>query len=272
MGGEVGFNEKFTKLRMEYDYLKEESANLIELYNNLVTVVGPNLETQYMVVVGMLEYRVFELTVAMRRWQRRFTLRQAAINRGEKPDFVSIENELDREFEEFKRKIEDGRERSEKAADEWRRDKMSDHDMTEIRALYLNAVKRLHPDLNPALSDGAKELWGRILEAYKGNQWADLRFLVGLIEGVVEGGETFPNSPDGIAGLESGCERLRGVCRDVRLRTAEVKEKKPYSYQSFLLNPDEVKQRQDALREQIAEIEGRIAEYEQTWEEECYGG
>lgn len=267
---EVGFSEKYMKLKGEYAYLKEESASQIELYNNLVTVVGPNLAAQYMVQLGMLEYQVFELTIEMRRWQRRLTLRQAAVNRGEKPNLVAIERQLDAEFEEFKKKVLAHRREMQNAADKWRREKMSDTDMTELRMQYLNAVKRLHPDINENLSENAKELWDRIQEAYKNKDWADLRFLVGLVEGVVAG-ETFENSEDGISRLEKRCQKLRGVCADLRAQMTATREKKPFCYQAILEDPDGVTARQDALREQIEELNSRISECEENWKDECYG-
>ena len=42
--------------------------------------------------------KVFQLRMDAARWQRRFTLRQRALNRGETPDLMSIEKELDAEF------------------------------------------------------------------------------------------------------------------------------------------------------------------------------
>ena len=271
MNTEVGFNEKYTRLSLEYDYLKEESANLVELYNHLVAVVGPNVETQYMVQVGMLEYRVFELTIELRRWQRRLTLRQAVLNRGEKPDYMAIERQLDAEFEEFKRKVAVHHKEIQKAADKWRREKMSDHEMTEIRTQYLAAVKRLHPDINAELTEAAKELWERIQDAYRKKEWNSLKFLVGLVDGMVAGKERFENTPDGMSRLETGCARLRGVCADVRVQTAAVRAEKPLCYEEFLQNTAEVKARQDVLNEQIGDIEGRIAECEEAWRDECDG-
>lgn len=228
------------------------------------------LKTLAMVQLGMLEYQVFELTIEMRRWQRRLTLRQAAVNRGEKPNLVAIERQLDAEFEEFKKKVQAHRREMQNAADKWRREKMSDTDMTELRMQYLNAVKRLHPDINENLSENAKELWDRIQEAYKNKDWADLKFLVGLVDGVIAG-EAFENSEDGISRLEKRCQKLRVVCADLRAQMAATREKKPFCYQTILEDPDGVTARQDALREQIEELNSRISECEENWKDECYG-
>ena len=61
----------------------------------------PNMKAQYMMLVGQLEHRVHELKTEVNRWKRRFALRQQYLNRGEKPDFMGIEAELDKEFAEY---------------------------------------------------------------------------------------------------------------------------------------------------------------------------
>ena len=271
MDTEVGFNQEYAKLRLQHAYLKEECANQIEMYNNLVTVVGPNLETDYKVKVGLREHRVMELTLELRRWQRRMTLRQEALNRGERPDYVAIERRLDEELAAFRRKVREREAELEKAVERYRRGHVGEKRMTEIRTAYLAAVKRLHPDLNPDLPEAARDLWTRIQEAYAERDWAALDFLVGLVDGAVGGVAEFACTTDGLDEMRQAVGRLRKVCDDLRAKTAELKAKEPYSLQEFLANPGEVKLRQDALDEQAAALEGRIAEYRQAWKEETDG-
>ena len=271
MDTEVGFNQEYAKLRLQHAYLKEECANLIEMYSNLVTVVGPNLETDYRVKVGLREHRVMELTLELRRWQRRMTLRQEALNRGEKPDYVAIERRLDEEFAAFRRKVREREAELEKAVERYNRGHVGEKRMTEIRTAYLAAVKRLHPDLNPDLPEAARGLWMRIQEAYAERDWTALDFLVGLVDGAAGGGAKFAGTADGLEEMRQAVGRLRKVCDDLRAKTAELKGNEPYSLREFLENPEEVKVRQDALDEQAAALEARIAEYRQAWKEETDG-
>ena len=98
---ELGMNEEWTKAKMREGYLREKCAEEVEEYMHLTTCVGPNLKTQYMLCIGQLEYRVFQLKTDVARWQRRFTLRQQALNRGETPNLVQIEAQLDEEFQDY---------------------------------------------------------------------------------------------------------------------------------------------------------------------------
>ncbi len=95
---EVGFNREFEALRLRHEALKEQVANQIEMYAHLVETEGPNIEAQYMMLVGQLECQAMHLDMEVRRWKRRFALRQVYVNRGEKPDLVAIEALIDKEF------------------------------------------------------------------------------------------------------------------------------------------------------------------------------
>ena len=69
---EVGFNNEQMKLQLRYDALKERVANQIEMYTHLVETEGPNIEAQYMMLVGQLECQAMRLDMEVRRWKRRF--------------------------------------------------------------------------------------------------------------------------------------------------------------------------------------------------------
>ena len=98
---EVGFSKKYTNLQLRYGALKERIANQIEMLHTLVSTTGPNIKARYMMFVGRLEYKVYELKVEFNSWKRRFALRQASLNRGETPDPAAIEATLKREFAGF---------------------------------------------------------------------------------------------------------------------------------------------------------------------------
>ena len=70
------FNDEFKKCRFRYDALKEQVANGIEMYAHLIDTEGPNIETQYMRLVGQYEIHAMRLEIEVKRWKRRITLRQ----------------------------------------------------------------------------------------------------------------------------------------------------------------------------------------------------
>lgn len=262
---EVGFNGEFTKLGLRHDMLREQVANQLEAYTHLVEVVGPNLKSSYMMLVGQLEHRVFELKTEINRWKRRFALRQQALNRGEKPDFMFIEAELDKEFAEYLEEVRRHLAELKEAALHYHSEKMDEKASSEIRYAYLNAVKKLHPDLNPDLPESAKDLWNQIQNAYGGQDWDQFRFLAGLVDNVVSGTVKFEASKDGLAALRESVDRMAERSREIAERTARLKLQVPFTYEVLLEDEDLVCERQSQLTTQIKALEGCIGEYEEMW-------
>ena len=262
---EVGFHEEFTRLRLRYAALKEQVANQIELYAHLAETEGPNIEAQYMMCVGRLECQVMRLKMEVLRWKRRFELRQAYLNRGEKPDIVAIEAQLDLEFAAWREKFESMVSRLNDSKLWFDAAKMSETDTNAIRCEYLKAVKKLHPDLNKDLSEAAVNLWNQIQKAYAEQNWKQLRFLVSLVDEVVAGRESFDETPDGLAELRDECKRLETKSQEVAAQIAELKAHAPFTYLVLLEDPELLERKQKALNRKIEGLKAAIEAYEKEW-------
>lgn len=262
---EMDFNAEYKALKLRHAALKEQVASLVEIYTHAVEVEGPNLKAIYMVQVGQLEYSVYELKTEVNRWKRRFALRQQFLNRGERPDMVAIETALDAEFakyvEEIKRHIEEIKE----ATLRYHADTLSEEEATELRCAYLNAVKKLHPDINPGLPQAASELWNQIRKAYADKDWKSVKFLASLVDGVVSGEREFAESSDGMAELREACRRLEEKSQEIRQETERIKSTVPFTYKVLLDDEEMLARRQAQLKAQIAALEECIRKYEELW-------
>ena len=258
-------NDEFKKCRFRYDALKEQVANGIEMYAHLVDTEGPNIETQYMMLVGQYECHAMQLEIEVKRWKRRITLRQQYVNRGEKPDPVAIEAQLDEEFAEWQKKLEETVAKIKDSRLLWDVGNMSLEETGEIRCDYLKAVKKLHPDLNPDLSEAAVSLWNKIQDAYAKKNWRRLKFLVSLVDEVVAGQDTFDETPEGLEKLRAACARLEEKEHEVSRQIAELKAKEPFVYLVLLEDKELLKQKQDELKAKIADMEAVIKKYERMW-------
>lgn len=264
---EVGENREFANLKLRYAVLKERVANQIELYTHLVEVVGPNLKASYMMLVGQLEHRVFELKTDVNRWKRRFALRQQALNRGEKPDLKAIEIELDAEFAEYikaiKRELEDIKD----AANHYNSAKLSDEKALKLRSAYLEVVKKLHPDINANLGESAKELWNQIQKAYSNGDWKSVELLASLVDSVLSGAENFSASKGGIAELEEACAKLEVKSREITEISNGIRARAPFTYESLLEDDERLAETQAQLKEQIEILKDQVREYERSWKD-----
>ena len=262
---EVGFSKDFAALRLCYGVLKERLANQIEMFHTLVATKGPNIKARYMMFIGRLEYKVYELTVEIKRWKRRFALRQAALNRGEKPDLAAIEAALRQEFAEYLKKIKLQAEEIKEDARLFSAPKLSEEKNAAVRNAYLDAVKKLHPDLNPDLPKAAQELWNEIQAAYAAHDWEAVRLLAKLVEGVTSGEEEFASAPDALAALREACERLEARIRELAAETERVKKTVPFTYEALLDDEEQVVERQNELKMDIAKLNAEIRKYGEEW-------
>ena len=158
---------------------------------------------------------MYELQVEFKRWKRRLALRQAVLNRGEEPDLDAIEETLKREFAEYLKEIARHLQELEESSRLFDAKSLSDEEDAAVRSAYLDAVKRLHRDLNPGLPQAARNLWDQIQQAYADHDWAAVLLLAGLAESVASGEADFAASADGIAAL-----LLRRTARDAADRRA----------------------------------------------------
>ena len=262
---EVGFSKEYTALQLRYGALKEHVANQIELLHTLVCTTGPNIKARYMMFVGRLEYKVYELKVELNRWKRRFALRQAALNRGETPDLVGIEAILNREFAEFLKEIRLCADEIKEYSWLFAAKSLSDEEDSAVRIAYLNAVKKLHPDLNPNLPKAAQDLWNEIQSAYAARDWEAVLLLAALVDSVVSGVDCFASAPDAVVALQEACERLVAKSRELAAESARIHKEPPFIYMSFLNDVEAVTARQNELKMDIAELKAKIAKYEKEW-------
>ena len=262
---ELGFNNEYEELKRKFNILKSQVSDKIELHQYLVENVGPDLKARYMVGIGQYEHRIFELMNDINRWKRRFVLRQQALNRGGIPDYADIEIKLDQEFAEYIAEVNRHLEDLKAAAFFCNADRLSEKDATAMRYAYLNAVKKLHPDINPKLPDSAAKLWNKIQQAYHDKDWAQMRVLTSLVDTVVTGADEFDCSLDGIEALKAACRHLEEQCENLADRTARLRSQPPFTYEEQLEDEKWVMERQSLLQEKIAILENKIKEYEEHW-------
>lgn len=267
MNDDIVVNPEWRMLKMRVEYLRGRCADAVEEYMHTINAVGPNLRSSYMVNIGQYECRLFQLKIEIRRWKRRFELRQQALNRGEKPDYIAIEDVLDREFEGYARQIQERYESLKNAALNYAQGALSDEETTAIRVEYLNAVKKLHPDINPSLPEVAKDLWNKIQRAYDDNNWTELKFLCAMIGSVASGAKVCA-SGNGIDELKAEVARLEDRLEEVSLRQNKLLGEEPYVWRALLEDDDEVRVRREALKKLIESADEKISMYEIKWGEE----
>lgn len=261
---EVGFNAEYMKLKMRSDMLKERLANQIELFTMLVKGKGPCVKSRYMMFVGRLELKMVELRVELMRLNRRRALVQAALNRGEAPDRAAIEKRLEDELRGFLERIKVRAREVDEASRLFACRPLTEEETTSVRAAYLEAVKRLHPDVNPDLPEAARELWEQMQVAYSNRDWEAVRLLAALAEDVSSGGSPLAPSTDPMAAMSEACERLERRSRELAAEIARVQGEFPLCMEGFLKDEKAVAARQRSLKTWIGRLKRKIEEFKEA--------
>lgn len=177
----LSLHPEILRLTEENSLLREEVVHLLTEAHDLVHTIKPNLLALYQTKIGVWELKQFRLQCQAARLKRKVELIQACLNQGLWPDLEAIEAQLEKEFRAWERKIHMESERL-AAAEERLRHLLSPEDDHELKKLYYGLVKKLHPDLNPNLTEDQRRLWLRVREAYEAGDLNELRALALLAD------------------------------------------------------------------------------------------
>ena len=95
----------FQKLKDDVERLRTELSMLMLERDELRFVICKNIETEYMLKLGSLEYKAYEAQCAALRLKRKIELIQARKNRQEVINLTVIDKTLDEEFLEYEKKL-----------------------------------------------------------------------------------------------------------------------------------------------------------------------
>ncbi len=171
---------------------------------------------------------------------------QAALNHGNSVDQKAMQEYLEKEMAEFKAQLNDMVQEREDS----KRDKgITEKDILEIKRIYHRLVKKIHPDINHAVSTShiLMDLWNRVVSGYNCNDLKSLRELEVLVNKALEEldleGTDFeiPDIDEKIVELEDEIQRIR--------------ETDPYQYKYLLEDADCVAAKKDDLKDELKSYE-----------------
>lgn len=217
------------KLKEKIRFLRRELEDLYPEKEHLVGVICENIQRDYTLVFGSLEYKLYEAYCEYLRLRRKRDLIQAKKNRGEKPDMEAIESRLDEEFREYKRRLEEQMEEVNEAIEKSKLKLLPEEEQKELKKLYKAIVKRLHPDLNPSITEGEKELFYNATESYKLGDLNTLRIIYDLTVKGEEEELSLPNDS-----LAKEVERLEKTVETIREEIERIKSNPPYTLKIYL--------------------------------------
>jgi len=248
--GGLKLHPQAARLRQECRDLAAELANLVFQHDSLVTELIPALEAEYLTKLGPGRTRVLELQLENRRLQRRIEAIQACLNRGRVPDLERIDQALEEELRSWTEEVARQRREVEKARQALI-EPMPVAELRQVRSLYRELVKLLHPDLNPVTPERAR-LWLQVQQAWQQGDSQGLELLADLARRL-EGRATWEET-SALDRLTAERDRLNTHVHRVAARLQELRNSFPCDHQERLSDPGWIEE-QDLENRKTMEVE-----------------
>lgn len=239
------------------DRLRTELSMLLLERDELEFVICKNIESAYYLKLGAIEYKAYETECAALRLKRMVDLVQARINRQEKVIIADIERVLDEEFAEYQRKLNRQIEKMNEALERSRSRILTDAEAEELKKLYRSIVKRLHPDVNPNVTQAQLRLLTNAISAYKNGDLAAMRIIAAMVAEPV-----LPDrAREAMHMLTEESRRLETMLSSVREQIADIKSRFPYTVKDIVEDPQKEQQRREEIESALAQYQGLIKKY-----------
>ncbi len=220
-------------------------------------------DQKYIREFGDLILEVFEKKLECIRKKKTIEYCQIFINRGQAVDQAALQAYLKKELEAYEARLKQMVKDNETAS---KSTVVTEVTMMKIKKIYHRLVKKIHPDINLAMSNNKElsDLWQRLLVAYNCNDLKEMMETEVLITAALDrlGVDTeavyIPNINEKIAELEDEIEKI--ISTD------------PFQYKFLLADPEMVSDKKMGLKKEIDEYKAYSDQLEEVLKEYVEGG
>jgi hypothetical protein len=241
--------------------LRTALALLLTEAHDLVHTLRPNLLALYQTKLGAWELEKLKAQFRVARLKRTIELAQAALNRGGKPDMVQIEAQVQEEQVLWEKKIREAAEKLQGAEDRLAH-LLPEEQNAELKKLYHQLVKQLHPDLHPAQPAGDKLLWQQVQDAYDAGDLEKLRALSLLLDHPKPPDDT----PDALEKLQAEHDLLEQRITEMEAKIEQLESQPPFTLREDLENEVWVTMRRTAIEKETEPLQAQAAALEKHLE------
>ena len=253
----------FEKLKNEVERMRTELSILLLERDELQFVICKNIETEYMLKLGSIEYRAYEAQCLSLRLKRKIELIQAKKNRQEKVIISAIEETLDTEFAEYQKQLDEQINKMNDALKRSKAEVLTDEENKELKKLYRKIVKALHPDINPDVSETQVNLFDNAVKAYKNGDLNTLRIISEMV-----GNSPLPEQhKDALTQLNEEKERLQHLLKAIRDSIEQIKSEYPYTMKEIIEDEKQTEQKKKELENILSQYNEFISIYKAKIEE-----
>lgn len=247
-------------LKEKIKTLRKNLEDLLIEKDNLESIVCENIKTKYTLLFGGLEYKLYKASCEYLRLRRKREMIQAKKNREEKVDIKAIEADIDNEFFEYKKKLDEKISEMNRALERSKLPVLSKDETNEMKKLYRVIVKKLHPDLNPKITEAEKELFYRATESHKNGDLTAIRIIFEIV-GSDDVKDEITTSPTD--SLEKEATRLETLVESVQKDIEKIKSTEPYIWKVYLDDENKKNEKLNELEQDLENFENAIRTQEE---------
>lgn len=185
---------------------------------------------------------------------------QARKNRQEKIKIEEIDKKLDEEFADYKKKLDEKIGEINEALSRAKLEALSEEETKLLKKLYKNIVKKLHPDINPSVTDAEKELFYTATEAYKNGDLPSLQIIYDL----VCSDDDIKDEDLSGKSLDDEVERLEGLVGQIQDYINIIKSTPPYTWSIYLEDEKKKSERLKSLEDDLKNFEEAVRTQEEA--------
>lgn len=255
---DLSIHPDYNALLEEAAELKDRLLQLIQERDELLFHTNQTIEAAYMIQIGTLELKAYEFECSVRRLKRKTELIQAKLNRQEPVFLPGIDEQLDLEYQVYTEQIHQRVEQISQAFKLSEGPFLSKQEAKELKRLYREIIKKLHPDIRPDLSNEQEALFLSAVSAYKNADLAVLRSISLLLMEISPQASSIGSMEELIIRRDVLLHQIRALEQHI----GRIKASFPYSQKEMLADEARVKEKQQALMDRIEQYKAAYQQYE----------
>lgn len=244
-------------ITQEVKKLKIEISMLILERDELLFVECKNIETAYMILLGFLEYKIFEKECLYLSLKRKMELIQTKLNRQEKVDLSLIDEQLDQEFIIYKNQLDEQLNKLNDAIDYQKAEALSEEDYKALKKMYRTIVKSLHPDLNSNLTEEQLKLFHNAVSAYENGDKHTIESIYFIIKDMSTDKHLDNKS------IVDERDQLVQKLDEIKLNIEQIKASYPYTMKPIITDQDAIDKKKTELEQVLIQLDEVIKIFKQ---------
>ena len=154
------------QLQEQYDLLKTSYINLLNDKEVLLKWGKPQLEALYATKIGVHQIEKLKQQLHIKGLKRKIEMVQSAVNKGEDFNVSEIEMQVASELADAELQIM-GKVAQLENAKHLLTHLSSPERSAELRKIFKQLAKQLHPDANPSITEQQMDIWHLVKDAYE---------------------------------------------------------------------------------------------------------